>query len=191
MLTDETLVPSCNRSQPRFMAFLRLILEPLEASLALLESFDNAFDIMQAEGAQLDILGALVGASRMLPFAPVSASRTLNDDDYRMLIRATIARNVWNGTNKQAMEVFSGIFPDFGIVLQDRQDCSINLVISTIRRVSALRLEMLNAGLLVPVPAGVALTYEIPETVETATVTIRAGVYTAGRIVIEQTQTGA
>ncbi|MBR2799800.1 MAG: DUF2612 domain-containing protein [Oscillospiraceae bacterium] len=184
-LLDEALVPSHSRGMPKFMAFLRLILRPLEDTAALIASFENAFDVTQAVGPQLDMLGALVGASRELPFAPASASRILSDEDYRMLIRAAIARNVWNGTNKQAMDVFSGIFSDFGIVLQDHQDCSINLVISTIRQVSELRLEMLNAGLLIPVPAGVALTYEIPETVETAAVTVRAGVYTAGRIIIE------
>lgn len=185
-LIDEAMVPSYNRGQPKFMAFLRLILSILDDYKLLLDTFDDAFCLDNAVGPQLDMLGALVDASRELPFAPVAASRILNDDDYRMLIRAKIARNVWDGTNRQAMDVFSGLFPDFGLVLQDRQDCSINIVVSTIREVSELRIEMLNAGLLIPVPAGIKLTYEIPETVETATVTIHAGVYTAGRIIIEQ-----
>lgn len=181
-MINDNLVPSWNRSKPKFMAFLHMILQPLEDIRALLESYLDAFDLDSAAGDQLDILGALVGADRVLPFAPYSGSRTLSDDDYRLLIRATVARNVWSGTNIQIMKDFSTLFPEFGIVMEDNQDGSINLVLSSIQSISDLRLEMLNAGLLVPVPAGILLTYEIPETVQTASVTIQAGVYTAGQI---------
>ena len=184
-LLDEEDIPSYNRTKQRFKDFLRMIVDPLEdCNLALFEFLD-AFDIESAIGRQLDIVGSIVGVSRVLPFVPTNNSRTLSDDDYRVLIRSKIAANVWDGTNETTQEIFSTIFPEWGLVLEDNQDCSVCIVISTISNVSNLMIEMLGYGILFPVPAGVELTYRIPETVVRSDTIIQAGVYGTGRSAVK------
>lgn len=196
-LLNENQVPGWNRDKKKFMAFLRLVCQPLEGLCKMLEGYPNAFSLERAVGAQLDVLGALVGADRVLPFAPTTegASRTLSDEDYRALIRATVAKNVWDGSILQLGQIFSTLFPDYGIVLHDcmnedgdPETGCIRLVLSSIQSIPLLQQEMLSAGLLIPVPAGVRLYYEIPETMETAAVTISAGVYAAGETWITTTE---
>lgn len=183
-LIYENMVPSWNAEKPRYMAYLRLILGMVDDMRSCLDSFLESFDLDLAVGAQLDILGSLVGVSRILPFAPLSASRELGDDDYRLLIRARIAQNTWDGTNESAARLFYNVFPSFGIVMEDGQDSSINVIIRG--SFTDLQIEMINAGLLIPHPAGVSMTYEIPQTIITSTCIIRAGVYQAGQIGIYQ-----
>lgn len=181
-LIREDLVPSWNASRPKYMEFLRLVLGVADDFRKLLDGYPEAFSVDSAAGAQLDIVGEWLGVSRILSFAPASqgASRRLSDDDFRLLIRAQIARNAWDGTNAAAHSIFSTVFPSFGIVLQDGQDASINVILSG--TFSDVQLEMINAGLLIPHPAGVLMTYEIPHTITVGTTLIQAGVYMAGEI---------
>ena len=183
------LVPSWNRQQVRFMAVLESILQPLEDMNTVVEGYDNAFAIDSAVGVQLDYVGALLGISRVLPFAPISGSRTLGDADFRLLIRARVAQDVWDGTNEGAQSLFDSIFPSFGIILKDGQDCSIQLELTATENISDIQLEMLNAGLLVPIPAGVSMTYEVPTSITGTTITVRSGVYEAGNIVFSPAET--
>ena len=79
-----------------------------------------------------------------------------------------------------ASAIFGVIFPALGIVLEDKQDMSINVIIrGTLTKIQA---EMINAGLLIPHPAGVTMTYEIPETLVSTDIIVQAGVYQAGQI---------
>ena len=183
-LIYENLVPSWNASQPKYMAFLRLLLGMPEQRRVLLEDIFDALSIEEATGKQLDTIGALVQADRVLPFAPVSAPRRLGDDDYRLLIRARIALNYWDGTNEGAAKIFSDVFPDFGIILEDGQDASINVVLRG--TFSDLQIEMINAGLLIPHPAGILMTYEVPHTIVSTSIIVQAGVSLAGQIAIQQ-----
>lgn len=176
----EELVPSFHRGQPKLMEYLRLILNQSADMEALLAAFGDAFDLDTAVGVQLDVIGEWVQASRILPFAPVSSVRRLSDDDYRLLIRAAIARNAWDGTNESLAGIFASVFPAFGITLEDKQDMSINVVIRG--SFTELQVEMVNAGLLIPHPAGVTMTYEIPETIISTDIIVQAGVYQAGKI---------
>ena len=183
-LIYENMVPSWPASQTRFMQFFRLVLGMPEQLRILLERIASGHALEEATGAQLDTLGALVQVDRVLPFSPLSAPRRLEDDDYRLLIRAQIARNRWDGTNEGAADIFASIFPDFGIVLEDQQDCSINVVLRG--TFSDLQIEMINAGLLIPRPAGITMTYEVPHTIISTKVYVKAGVYLAGQIAIHQ-----
>lgn len=177
----EALAPGWNRGKPKWLAFLRLILSQPVQMMEMLDSYTETFSIDTAVGRQLDMLGEMVGASRVLPFAPATAPRRLADEDYRLLIRATVAQNAWDGTNESASAIFGVIFPALGIVLEDKQDMSINVIIrGTLTKIQA---EMINAGLLIPHPAGVTMTYEIPETLVSTDIIVQAGIYQAGQIV--------
>lgn len=179
-LIYEDLVPSWNAEKPKYMAFLRLVLGMVDDMRICLDSFLESFDLESATGRQLDVIGSLVGASRILPFAPISAPKELGDDDYRLLIRAKIAQNTWDGTNESTAQMFYNVFPSMGIVLEDGQNSSINVVIRG--SFSDLQIEMINAGLLIPHPAGITMTYQIPHTIITSRCIIRAGIYQAGQI---------
>ena len=180
-LPYEALAPSWNRSKPKWLAFLQMIVGQATDMMTMLEKFETTFSLDAAVGPQLDMLGSIVGVSRVLPFAPVSASRTLGDEDYRLLIRAAVAQNMWDGTNESASDIFNVVFPAFGITLEDQQDMSINVVIRGM--FTEIQAEMINAGLMIPHPAGVTMTYEIPETLVSTDIIVQSGVYQAGHIV--------
>jgi hypothetical protein len=88
-----------------------------------LSSFIPKFDLDQAAGDQLDIIGLWVGVGRRVktppigvyfsldivsvgfdqgvwqgPFDPSMGITLLDDDTYRLLIRAKIGANHWDGT---------------------------------------------------------------------------------------------
>lgn len=180
----ESLVPSQNRKQPKYMSFFRAVIGQPVDGMTLLEAFDRAFSLEDAVGVQLDAVGALVQADRVLPFSPAASSRVLSDEDYRLLIRARIAQNVWNGTVESITSMFSVIFPEFGISLEDRQNMTINVVLRGM--FTELQIEMINAGLLITRPAGVKMTYEIPETITSTSIMIQAGVYQDGKIEVHR-----
>jgi hypothetical protein len=54
-----------------------------------LDSFPAEFDLDEATGHRLDLIGKIVGLSRVLPVVATS----LTDDEYRFLLKAKIAKN--------------------------------------------------------------------------------------------------
>jgi hypothetical protein len=54
-----------------------------------LDSFPAEFDLDEATGHRLDLIGKIVGLSRVVPVVATS----LTDDEYRFLLRAKIAKN--------------------------------------------------------------------------------------------------
>lgn len=162
------------------------MVDPLEDTKMLLDSYLDDFSLDAAIGKQLDTIGTLVNSSRILPFAPLSASRILSDDDYRLLIRSKIALRKWDGTTEMAMDLFQIIFPDFGFVLVDNQNSSFTVKITTASKVGDLQLEMLNAGLLLPRPAGVGVNVEVPQVIQTSNIIIQSGIYELGQMDIKQ-----
>jgi hypothetical protein len=65
-----SLITSLYRTKPKFIAWLTALLTPLCQTNSLLKNFDAAFDLDQAVGVQLDILGQLIGVSRTVQFQP-------------------------------------------------------------------------------------------------------------------------
>lgn len=108
------------RDKPTFDAILTSLLEQFEKVYTLYSSFDDAYDVDKAVGVQLDILGKIVGISRIVPSVllkkyfgfsgtfnagtfgkaifksgneAVLSDTKLNDSDYRFLIKAKVIRN--------------------------------------------------------------------------------------------------
>lgn len=118
-------------------------------------SMGPLFDVSIAVGQQLDVVGQWVGISRnvAIPIAgvyfswdgsdptvgwdagswqPTNAPTTvtiLPDDAYRTLVLAKIAANSWNGTTEGAYAIWSQVFPDLNILIQDNQNMSYDLII--------------------------------------------------------------
>lgn len=146
-----SLITSLYQSQPRYIAWITALVQPLVDLQATMNDLREAFDLDTAVGVQLDQVGEWVGRSRYLetpltgvyfswdetgvgwgqgawlgPYDPVTGLIALPDDAYRTLLRAKIAANSWDGTIPGAYEAWEIVFSQTGslVVIQDNQDMS-------------------------------------------------------------------
>lgn len=148
------LLPSQSRELPKFTAVLSVLLEPLATQQALVEALPFNYDIDTAIGAQLDMIGEWVGITRQLPvpitgvyfewdnpdpavgwdsglwrgpFDPAAGPVTMNDDDYRRILRTKILINQWDGSFEQLQIIWNALLPPgrLGIVI-DGQDMTLS-----------------------------------------------------------------
>ena len=169
----KNLITSQYQNSTKFMAWLEVNLDYLDKIIELMNSteilpigspefidFINAFDIDYAIGMQLDILGLLIGQSRVVDFEPTGYSpptNTLEDDDYRILLKAKIIKNCWKGNIQQLYAAWEILFSNNLIIIIDNQDmtmsCGIyndfNLVIR----------DLIINGYIIPKPEGVEINF--------------------------------
>jgi len=141
----------------KLLAWSAAALQFLDDVTACLYSFFAAFDLSTAVGAQLDVLGEIVGVGRELPFQPSVGSPVLGDSDYRVLLQAQIGRNTWNGTIDGLQQLWLQLFPNGQIVIQDNQDMTFNVILSG--AFTTIIEEMITHDLIVPRPEGVLINY--------------------------------
>ena len=179
------LVTSLYQDQPKFMALCTALVSPKVDLQNLLEELRRAFDLDSAVGVQLDQVGEWVGRSRLLetpledvyfswnqkgvgwgegswkgPYDPETGMVSLPDDAYRMVLRAKIAANAWDGTIPGAYEVWETIFGDTGltVIIQDNQDMSMIVGVAGIHP-DAVTKALLSGGYIPLKPAGVRIEY--------------------------------
>lgn len=179
------LIPSENASRPKFSAMVAAVAGCFADVNNSAQNIEAAFDLDTAAGAQLDSIGLWVGASRYVstplagiyfafdtvglgfgqgswkgPYDPTEGLQALDDDTYRMLIRARIAANHWDGTIASLLAILGMIFTDPMTItyVVDNQDMTmtIGMVGAT---PSAIKMALLNGGYLVPKPSGVRINY--------------------------------
>lgn len=135
-LTEYTaLITSEHRDKPRFMAVVGALVQPLVDQMNVLQSMPGKFDLDNAVGVQLDDVGLWVGVSRKIrtpltgiyfsfdidglgfdqgtwkgPFDPDTGLTVLDDDTYRLVIRAKIGANRWDGTLESSAAILNSIF---------------------------------------------------------------------------------
>lgn len=153
---------------------------------AFLAKFPEHFDLDKARGQQLDILGEWIGRNRYLP-TPISGvffsfddpelgfdqgnwlgrfdSETglsaLDDDTYRIILKAQIAANNWNGTNESLSELLKLFFSDqYKIFYRDNQDMTMEIAVVD-GVMPALLLSFLLTMDIPFKPAGVRIKYFI------------------------------
>jgi len=146
----------------KLLAWAAAALQFLDDITNCLYSFFNAFDLATAVGAQLDVLGEIVGVSRTLPFQPTSGSPILDDATYRILLQAQIGRNTWNGTIDGLQQLWLGLFPNGRLVVQDNQDMTFNVILTG--SFTSIIEEIITHDLIVPRPEGVLINYIFSET---------------------------
>ena len=144
----------------KYMSFVDLILDQPLSGAAVTDSMLFAFNLDNACGVNLDILGDLVGISRLLSFVPDVGTREMNDDEYRVMIRLKIARNVWDGRNETIAGIYRKIFPDMNIAYIDNQDQTITMRVTG--NFNWRILDILQKSGYILVPAGVRVNI-IPE----------------------------
>ena len=148
------LPSSDNLTKPKYMAFLEAVLKNAILLGNTNESIGNAFDIANAAGKQLDIIGELVGLARLLPYVPANGTREMDDEEYRLALMLKVARNEWDGTNQGACSIYDKFFnDDVRVTFEDDQDLSVTIEING--ALTPREAEILEATGVLLVPAGV------------------------------------
>lgn len=185
------LITSEHSDKPKFMATVQAVLQPLVDVINAAQGLPADFDLDVAIGAQLDAVGLWVGISRNVktplagvyfsldidgigfdqgvwkgPFDPDSGVVSLDDETYRILLRAKIGANHWDGTlgaSKAILDlVFSGATHVF---IQDNQDMSMTIGVSGAPP-TPLSLALLTGGYIPIKPEGVRVDYYIVTSVD-------------------------
>ncbi len=144
------------------------------------------FDLDKAVGDQLDAVGVRVGIYRRVntplagvyfsfdvdglgfdqgvwkgPFDPDSGVTILDDETYRLLIRAKIGANQWDGTVENSRRILELIFNGAShVYVQDNQDMTMTIGVSG-QPPSALFMALLTGGYIPVKPEGVRVDYYI------------------------------
>ena len=161
-MTEEyaLLISEKNYGREKFMELFRSIIRPGTALNSVIESFSSAFDVRNAAGAQLDIIGSLVGVKRTLSHAPSEGGIDMDDDELRTMILMKIARNFWDGTNKGAAETYKSVFgEEFTFAQYDNQNMTVSIECSGISSSRIIEILVYTNNLLVP--AGVSATVSV------------------------------
>ena len=179
------LIPSENASKPNFMAAVAALTQPFVDEQNQLIYASTAFNLDTAVGAQLDVVGQWVGISRLVAtpisgiffafdtagvgwdqgswqglYDPSTGVVSLPDDAYRVLIRAQIASNHWDGTMPSLVALMLTVFAGTGTLVfaQDNQNMTITIGIAGTLP-PAIDLALLKGGYIVPRPSGVGVSY--------------------------------
>ena len=155
MTIDEYLnrIPWQHRNKPKFRATLINVLNPSVEMGFLMSEIPKYYDVDEATGRQLDVIGEWVGRSRYIDtplsgiyfewagtenvgwssgiwkgrYDPASGLVSLDDDTYRLLIKLQIFANAWDGTVDGAYAAWDAIFANSDIVIEDHQNMSISI----------------------------------------------------------------
>lgn len=140
--------------KPKLLQWLNCLLEKIEDIEKCADRIDICFDLDNAQGKQLDILGELVGRQRELTFQPSkNESSILEDDIYKTVIRAKIGINHWNGTIPSIYTLWENLFPNYKLYIKDNQDMSMDIVVAG--NLTDLEKSLVHDGYIVPRPEGV------------------------------------
>lgn len=177
------LITTEHRDRAKFVATVAAVVQPQVDEQTALAAFAEAFDIDTAAGVQLDIVGLWIGRARRVavpitgvffswddtpqtgwdsgvwrgPFDPEAGIVILPDDTYRVLLKAKIAANSWDGSIPGAYAIWDEAFGDgSALLIQDHQDMSMDIGIVG-PPLSAVTRALLIGGYLPLKPAGVRI----------------------------------
>ncbi len=150
------LITSEYRDKPKYIAMLTALLQPSDDIFALGVTIGDEFDADLAVGKQEDVLGDVVQMDRTLPYQPISTpSPVMDNESYRALIKAQIAKNLWKGGIEDMEEVWQTLFGT-RIAIQDNQDMTITV---SLNPYGGMLRENLLHELIVPRPQSVRVKY--------------------------------
>lgn len=172
--------------KPKFEAMVGAVAGAFVDQINLLGQLPDKFDLDSAVGVQLDVDGEWVGISRRVkapivgvyfsfdtaglgfdqgawkgPYDPDSGIVVLDDETYRLLIRAKIAANQWNGTMETLPLILRLVFGDqYSVYIEDNQDMSMTIGIAG-NQPPALLVSLLVGGYIPLKPVGVRVNYVV------------------------------
>lgn len=151
-------ITSQHRDKKKFIAWLSSSLTIIDHAYIMTKNIDNDFDLDNALGVQLDMLGQSIGRKRMLTFQPLNDHNPVIDDEtYRLVLKAKVAMNNWDGKTESAYEIWDNTFKDIGLQIQDNQDMSMTAYVTGY--VNQIRQDLIQHGYIVPKPEGVKINY--------------------------------
>ncbi len=170
-----------------YIATVSAVVQPYVDMQALLSGVNRLFDLDVAVGQQLDTTGQWIGLTRYIvepldiyfswataglgwgqgiwraPYQPTTGLVALDDPHYRILLKARVIANQWDGTIPDAYASWNTLFaPEgFQLLIQDSNNMSIVLALlsTTGSAVDPLSRALFTGGLLGLVPAGVRVEY--------------------------------
>jgi hypothetical protein len=152
------LLTSEYRQSPKLNALLYVLLKKVDDVTNCMVQLDTALDLDSAVGAQLDMLGMVWGVSRTVPFQPsAGVSPVLDDVTYRVLIKATIARCMWDGKIDSLYNIWVNLFPTGTIIIADQQNMTANILLTG--SFTSITQDLITNGLIIPRPEGVQYNY--------------------------------
>lgn len=152
------LLTSQYQNSPNYLMWSQADFQKYEDVAQCILQFQNAFDIDFAVGVQLDVLGNNAGVSRTLPFQPTGGlSSVLDDSTYRLLIKATRAKNNWNGLIDSLYGIWANLFPGGVLTIIDNQNMTALITVSG--TFTAIIQQLITNGLIVPRSETVLYTY--------------------------------
>lgn len=166
------LITNYHSQKPLFVNHVDLITRPLTDTANAMTAFITEFDIDEASGVQLDILGKWIGRTRVVsqpisgiyfsfdtdglgfdqgvwqgPYDPDAGFTNLSDETYRIILKAKIAINHWNGTNETLPAILDTALAGSGLTMQivDNQDMTISVWVFPETDISNVSLELIAA----------------------------------------------
>lgn len=146
------------KTAPVFNSWLTTVLNIASDVSNCLQFITSAFDLDFAVGNQLDTIGVIVGVARIVPFQPTGlVSAILDDSTYRLLIKATISNNQWNGKIGSLYAIWTNLFPGGRISIIDNQNMTATVVMTG--SFSTIIQDLIQNGMIVPRPQAVQYNY--------------------------------
>lgn len=149
------IITSEHRDKPKFNKTVSALLQKLQDYWKSGELLITAFEIDNAQGKQLDWIGAKVGANRTVNLNNVEAYN-LEDVDYKIYIKAQIAKNIWNGGIEELQGLWKNLFGS-RLIIKDNQDMTMDIYL--IGNLSDTFINLIKANVIVPKPTSVKINY--------------------------------
>ena len=154
------LFTSLYKTAPNLNAWQTILLQPFSDIMTCAAQINAAYDIDTAVGVQLDKIGLIIGASRVLPFQPsMSVSPILDDTTYRLLLYAKRGINNWNGKIPSLYPLWITLFPTGKIIFIDNQNMTATIILAG--TFSSIQSDLITNGFIVPRSEGVLYNYII------------------------------
>ncbi len=176
------LITSEHAQRPKFVAMVEAVTGCFVGAHQAAQALRECFDIDTAVGVQLDAVGLWVGLSRRIrsplavyfsldtpglgldegswkgPFDPDEGLVSLDDDTYRLFLKARVAANHWDGTIEGWKSVMDFAFAGSGftVFMQDHQDMSMSIYVAGTLPPAILK-ELLTGDYLPLRPSGVRI----------------------------------
>lgn len=166
------LITNYHRGKPLFVQHVDLSTRPLTDTSTALQNLLSAFDIDSAVGVQLDMLGEWIGRTRIVsqpisgvyfsfdtdglgwdqgvwqgPYDPDAGFTSLSDETYRVVLKAKISINSWDGQNDSLPAILETALTGSGLRMQivDNQDMTISVWVFPEEDIALVSRELLAA----------------------------------------------
>lgn len=151
------LITSEYVNSPKFTRMVSLMVGLVKNVADLHHAISIMMNLDTASGKTLDLIGDILGLPRQVNFQPSVSSAILNDDYYRIILKAKVIKNQWDGTKEHFYEIWRVLFPNNPIFMVDNQNMTANILVLGLE--DTLSHELITHGYIVPKPAGVKYLY--------------------------------